>query len=277
MRGGRTVRATVLLLVLLTAYPPNRLTAQDDPRLQAAVQLAQQGRGDSARALVRALLAGLSPADSLYPQALFTAGILGADAQAITTNLQRVVVEYGRSPWADDALVRLAQFHFVNGDNVSAAQSVERLRRDYPDSPHVARGDLVGARAYFLLGQEPQGCELVREALARAGDDVELQNQVSFYAGRCPAPAANDPAVGESATPAPRGYYVQVLAVRSATQVDEMLTRLKVMGFEARVARDTTGFLKVRVGPYATRAEADRARDRLRTRLGGEPFVVEER
>jgi len=69
---------------------------------------------------------------------------------------------------------------------------------------------------------------------------------------------------------------VQVLAVRSAPQVDQALTQLKVMGFNARVVRDTSGLFKVRVGHYATREEAQRVERRLRTRFGGQPFVVEE-
>jgi len=67
-----------------------------------------------------------------------------------------------------------------------------------------------------------------------------------------------------------------VLAVKSATQVDDMLTRLKVMGFDARVVRDSTGYFKGRVGPYTTREEAARTQQRLKTRVGGQPFVVEE-
>ena len=71
-------------------------------------------------------------------------------------------------------------------------------------------------------------------------------------------------------------YAVQVLAVKSASQVDEMLTRLKVMGFDARVVRDTSGLFKVRVGRYSTHDEAAQVQRRLKTRLGGQPFVVEE-
>jgi hypothetical protein len=42
------------------------------------------------------------------------------------------------------------------------------------------------------------------------------------------------------------------------------------------VVRDTSGLFKVRVGRYATREEALLTQQRLRTRLGGQPFVVEE-
>ena len=67
-----------------------------------------------------------------------------------------------------------------------------------------------------------------------------------------------------------------MLAGKSAPQVDGILTRLKGMGFDAHVLRDSTGFLKVRVGRYPSRDEAQRALVRLNTRLGGQPFVVEE-
>jgi hypothetical protein len=256
-------------------------SGQTDPRLRDAIQLAQSGRQDSARAVVARLLAAVPTSDSLFPQALYVAGILAVDAKSITTNLERVVVEYGYSPWADDALLRLTQFYYAQGDHASAVQTVERLRRDYPDSPLRARAGYWGARSYFQLGDEARGCVLISDAVSGAGPDVELRNQAEFYAGRCTGVSTASGAGPTDSLQQPvgaggKGFAVQVLAVRNAQQVDEMLTRLKVMGFEARVTRDSTGFFKVRVGPYADRAEADRARSRLRTRLGGQPFVVEQ-
>lgn len=277
--GGWTVS---VVLLLLTAYPANRLTAQTDTVRAAALRMAQT-RPDSARAMLRRLLAGLSPQDSLYPGALFTAGRIAGDAVTAATNLQRVVVEYGRSVWADSALVLLTQLYFAQGDPAATVQAAERLRRDYPDSPLKPRADFWGARAYFDLKDDVHGCTLIREALDGAGTDVEFQNQVSFYAARCTpgaiptsASAPTSDSQAKAATPAVRGYAVQVLAVKSAAQVDEMLTHLKVMGFEARVVRDTSGLFKVRVGPYPTRDDAVKAQRRLKTRVGGQPFVVEE-
>ena len=274
---------TVSVLLLLPAYPPSRLAAQSDSVRAVALRVAQT-RPDSGRAMMRRLLASLSPQDSLYPGALFTAGMLAPDAGLIATNLQRVVVEYGRSVWADSALVALAKLYFAQGDLAATAQAAERLRRDYPDSPLKPRGDFTGARAYFDMKDDVHGCALIREALDGAGADVEFRNQVSFYAPRCAAipvvPAAGTPATtGDSQakpTTTATTYAVQVLAVKSASQVDEMLTRLKVMGFDARVVRDTSGLFKVRVGRYATHDEAAQVQRRLKTRLGGQPFVVEE-
>jgi len=282
-------RAVLFALVLLAVGPSGRLAAQTDSRLIDALRLAQSGQVDSGRAIVRRLLATLSPADSVYPQALLAAAKIAPDAHTVTTNLNRIVVEYGSSPWADDALLLLTQLYFAQRDAAPTIQAAERLNRDYPDSPLRARAGFSAARAYFELKNETRGCELIQQALAGAGEDVEFRNQVSFYAARCspaatvppPAPPApsTDSGGAKSALPttgAPRAYAVQVLAVKSAAQVDDMLTRLRVMGFDARVVRDTSGFFKVRVGHYATREEAQRAQQRLRTRVGGQPFVVEE-
>ena len=276
MRVGRTV---VLAVVALSVGPTVRLSAQKDTVRLAALRVAQT-RPDSARAMVRRLLAGLSPQDSVYPGVLFTAGRIAADAATAATNLQRVVVEYGRSVWADSALVLLTQLYFAQGDPAATVQAAERLRLDYPDSPLRARADFWGARAYFDLKDDARGCPLIREALDGAGADVEFKNQVTFYASRCASASASASATaGDTQAKSPAlapTYAVQVLAVKSAAQVDEMLTRLKVMGFDARVVRDTSGLFKVRVGRYATHDEAAQAQRRVKTRLGGQPFVVEE-
>ncbi len=253
---------------------PGRLDAQTDPRLRNAVALAQSGQLDSARTLVDRLLATLPPTDSVFPEALYTAGLVAADAPTVMRYLQRVIVEYDRSPWADDALLRLTQLHFAQGDAASTVQAAERMRRDYPDSPLFPQAAFPAARAYFDLRDETRGCALIRIALAGAGDNVELRNQVNFYAARCPPEGGPAP---DAARPAAPRFAVQVLAVRGTAQVDEMLTRLRGMGYTTRVVRDTTGLFKVWVGPYPTREAAQQAQQQIRTRLGGQPFIVEER
>ena len=286
MRVGRLDRWTIGLIVLAALLSPTvRLSAQTDSRLVEALRLAQSGQVDSGRAIVRRLLATLPPTDSSYPQALLAAAKIAPDARTVASNLNRIVVEYGTGPWADDALLLLTQLYFAQHDQAQTVQFAERLNSDYPDSPFRARADFYGARAYFELKNETRGCELIQQALSGAGDDVEFKNQVNFYASRCGATAttATTPTTptstdtgSKTTAPVPKAFAVQVLAVESVAQVDDMLTRLKVMGFDARVVRDSTGFFKVRVGRYATRDEAVRTQRRLKQKVGGQPFVVEE-
>jgi len=276
----------IVILVCLSVIPSFRPTAaQTDPRLVEALRLVQSGHADSGRAIVRRLLATLPPSDSVFPQALLAAAKIAPDGPSVASHLNRIVVEYGTSPWADDALLLLTQLYFAQREPAQTIQAAERINRDYPDSPLRARANFSAARSYFELKNETRGCELIRQSLEGSGEDVEFKNQVSFYAARCSAASTTTTA---TATPAPtpdtssrttaaaHAYAVQVLAVKSAAQVDDMLTRLKVMGFDARVVRDSTGFFKVRVGRYATREEAVRTQQRLKTRVGGQPFVVEE-
>jgi len=99
-------RAVGIIFLLLTARPPDRLIAQVAGQADSVRRLAlavAQTRPDSARSLMRRLLANLSPQDSLYPGALLAAGRIAADAPTVQTYLQRVVIEYGRSVWADSA------------------------------------------------------------------------------------------------------------------------------------------------------------------------------
>jgi hypothetical protein len=282
-------RLLAAALGALSAGAPAALRAQGAPAPDSVRRWAlsvAQTQPESARAMVRRLLAGLSPRDSLYPGVLLVAGRLAGqlavDAPTEATYLQRVVIEYGRSVWADSALLLLIQLDFAQGDPAGTVQAAERMRLDYPDSPLKPRADLWGGRAYFDLKDDTHGCQLIAEALKGAGGDVEFRNQVAYYAARCAVgPVASGPAPpADSTAPAsPRpaaSYAVQVLAVKSAPQVDDVLSRLKVMGFDARVVRDTSGLFKVRVGRYATRDEAQRALRRLKARLGGQPFIVEE-
>src|SRR5882672_1783574 len=149
---------------------PSVLTAQTDQRLVNALRLAQNGQADSARAVIRRLLTALPPTDSVYPQALLAGAKIAPDAATVATNLNRIVLEYGSSPWADDALLLLTQLYFAQRDAAQTIQAAERLRRDYPDSPLRYRADFPAARAYFELKNEGRGCELIQEALAGAGE-----------------------------------------------------------------------------------------------------------
>jgi cell division septation protein DedD len=72
-------------------------------------------------------------------------------------------------------------------------------------------------------------------------------------------------------------FAVQVAAVRNAAAADQSMQALKRAGYEPRVTRDTDGFLKVRVGRFKTRTEAQRLASEIRQKAGLTPFVVEER
>ena len=70
-----------------------------------------------------------------------------------------------------------------------------------------------------------------------------------------PKPAAKPPATG--------GWVVQVMALKSREGADKLASDLKTKGYPAFVANPARGLYRVRVGPFAKRAEAEQIAGRL--------------
>jgi cell division septation protein DedD len=157
------------------------------------------------------------------------------------------------------------------------------------------------------LGYLDQRCAGVRTVAARAGADSQPDpasggtdtaalppNQTESPAPTAavpPPPTTPPPAQPQPTTPAPpradpapvaspppaagTRYRIQITAVRSPATAERMAAKLKSQGLTV-VTAEEGGLFKVRVGDYATRAEAAAVLPDLKARLGGSPFVVAE-
>jgi hypothetical protein len=252
------------------------IAAQTDPRLQDVVRLAQGGMGDSARATATRLIAQMAPTDTLYPQALYTLGLVSRSVDEMRRQYTRVAVEYANSDWADDALVRLGMLDYAAGNPQGTLTQMGKVQTDYPSSPMLATAAFWAARAAFDLHRPSDGCRWITAGLASVGDDVELKNQLGFYNGRCIGGVAAESTRADTARPPARsGYGVQVGAVTSQAAADKLAGSLKAAGIPSYVAKDGSTF-KVRAGPYPSRDAAQAAVAKVKAAAGGSPFVVKE-
>ncbi|MGB7211003.1 MAG: SPOR domain-containing protein [Gemmatimonadales bacterium] len=292
------LRTTTVAVLLLFAYPTVRLSAQSDPRLLAAVAQAQQGQGDSARSAVTAILNSTSTSDPLYAEALYTLGRIAANTGDMQKAMLRVAIEFAASPWADNALLQLAQLSYANGDLPGTERNLERLRNDYPTSDVLGPASLWAARAYFAQGNTVAGCGWLQAGIPAAGNNIELANQLQFLNGRCqsvdstaqhpdsskppaPAPDTTKKPVAPTSTPAPSGpaattYAVQVASFKTEAQASTVEGSLAQDGYPPHVVKDADGSFKVRVGNFPTKAGATALAVKLRAKYG-QVFVVEER
>jgi tetratricopeptide (TPR) repeat protein len=272
------MKRLILTLILVVGFlsPSN---AQQDSLLKDATRLATEGQADSARALASAWIARLEPADSLYPKALYAAGVVAGDTERALNFLRRISIEYARSEWADDALLRMAQLAFAEGQLRAAIRSADRILLDYPFSEILADAALWSGRSHLELGELDAGCPLLQRARDAAVDNFEVENQAGYLLQRCPSGGASTDSSGRGNQPADRrggtAFSVQVAAVQSAAAADEMMQRLHSEGYEPHVIRDSDGLLKVRVGRFPRRADAEALLAELRRKIGGSPFVVE--
>ena len=275
-------RLAALLTVIGMLSIALPLQAQTDPRLVEAVRLAQEGMGDSARASVNRVLNQLTAGDSLYPQALYTLGLVSRSVDEMRRQYTRVAVEYTYSDWADDALVRLGMLDYAGGNPQGTLRQMEKVATDYPQSPLIPTAAVWAARAAFDTRKPADGCRWVATGLAAAGGDLELRNQLEFYNGRCAGgvPPESTQAADTAKPPPPasasrEAYGIQVGAVTSQAAADKLLASLKSAGLQGYSVKDGT-LLKVRAGPYPDRDKALAAIPKVRGAVGGSPFVVKE-
>ncbi|MCU0938714.1 MAG: SPOR domain-containing protein [Burkholderiaceae bacterium] len=107
------------------------------------------------------------------------------------------------------------------------------------------------------------------EAMKDAAKSSDAQRARDILEGKSSTPAAKASADGK--------FFVQAAAPRSESAAGELAARLKKSGlpaFTERVQASDGTRWRVRVGPYATRAEAERARTRLRELGTGADLIV---
>jgi hypothetical protein len=288
----------IFAITTLCATAPLRLcVAQSDPRLVAAVRLAQEGQGDSARIQVKRILDATPASSPLYAEALYTTGVVAATTAEMERQFQRLVVEFNGSAWADDALLRLMQLNFAQGDLPGVVRTAERLALDYPQSEVIPEAAQWAARTYFRQQDNANGCRWLADGLARVDTlNVELRNQLTFLNGRCGVAqdtAAGRPS-GQAARPAdsaaapvptpptagpsdrPTVWAIQVASSSTQVNADDLVRRLARDGFaDAYIVRDGAAF-KIRLGRLPQRPDADQLLARVRAKYP-QAFVVEVR
>ncbi len=191
----------IIILSALSSLSALSASAQTDPRLVEVIRHAQEGQSDSARIKVQRLLAATSPADSLYPQIVYTQAMVASDAADMRRQLQRVAVEYSTSSWADDALLRLVQLDYASGNLDGAARNLERIRLDYPGSSLLPQASYWAARTYFDQKKPELACRWIAEGAGGSRGNIELQNQLGYLNQRCGQVAAATPPARDSLSP----------------------------------------------------------------------------
>lgn len=233
-----------------------------------ARRLVDQGDAKAGRALVDSALAAASAGSPAYAEALYWRGVLAEEGEAARTDLLRVAIEFPLSPRASDALLRLAQLEFTRGDRAAAQRHLERLEREHPGSPARAAGRYWTGRLLLEDSKPADACVALRDARRLTpASDVELLNQIAYYARPCDAiemdaKARADSVAADStrraaerlAAAAKGKWSVQLAAYGDRTAALALVKRLTARGVDARVT--PTKPWRVRVGHYATRAEA---------------------
>ena len=266
-------------------------TATTDSVFLRIQRLAANGQGDAARALVQQEFDAAPTGSSRYVQALYWRAVVAATAADAERDLRTLVVDYPLSPWSVEALMRLAQLEMTRGDMDKALAHLDRVLAEHPTDPARPRASFWEARVMFEQGRVPDACRRLAVASSDASPtDVELRDQIEFWMTRCtgvdttlasiPAghgdstrPARAPAAAPATAAPAKREFCVQVGAYDSRPAAEKFALTLRDRGYDSRVHGNIPPY-RVRIGRYATRAQADSAAQKLNAKkIAG--FVTE--
>jgi len=269
---SRIARRSIVACVAAAGVTGAAMAQAPSPATESVFVRAQRmvtaGQDSAGRAVVDSVLRATAEGTPRYAEALFWRATFSKTAAGAERDYRRIAVEYPLSPRAQEALFRLAQLETTRGDRASARTHLTRIQREHPSGPISTRANVMLAQLSFGDGDDVAGCAAVsaaRENLTPA--DVELRNQLAYYAPRCANLAATRAAgdttaarTTETSTQARQQYSVQAAAYVTRDSAEVLAKRLSTRGYNVRIVGTSKPF-RVRVGRYPTR---DRAAEVLR-------------
>jgi cell division septation protein DedD len=225
---------TLLCCGLILAASASHARAQD-AALDRVQNLAATGRFTEARNMLEQWERSFAdPRSSATPsdraRALYLRGVLSTDPKDAEEAFLAVALSYPSSSSAPGALLRLGQGLLATGEANRAVAYLERLRADYPGSPHRETGWLWLARAHMAAGSPVAACAAAREGITQASSAnlvtlLELERDNTCAVQReAPFPTtqvAVDPDPNEPQRPAARPQTAAPAAPAPAAARDE--------------------------------------------------------
>jgi hypothetical protein len=261
------MKALVALMLAASATPlaAQQLSPAADSAIARAVKLAFDKDSSGARRVLDSLIAhGQSPlarAEAAYQLSMIAAS--PRDRENILSNL---VVDYPFSPRVPSALFNLGTLELARNDRDRAALHLARFLASStpPDSDRIEAALALG-RLLLERGDLPRGCAALLIGRAELPESaLELRTRFDFSISRCQGvdtttKVESRPARDTARAPQRTGAFtVQVAAYDTKASATRLVTKLRDLGLDARVVGTSKPF-RVRVGRYATRAEAEEA------------------
>jgi len=174
----------------MLAGPATSLAQGGDSIVVRVQRLVSSGNRAGARALADSAVAARPEGTPAHGEALFARAFASSSAAEAERDYLRVSVEYSLSARAEEATMMVAQLKLARSDRIGARRNFERLVREHPNGVLTAKAAFWAGRLAVEDGDLVRGCASLGRARERAPrDDVELANQIEYYAQRCTASA----------------------------------------------------------------------------------------
>ena len=260
------------------------VSAQVTPAVEGTTARARAmvdgGDGAAARTLLDSLVGTVPVGTFDFAEALYWRAVLAERIGDAERDWKRLVIDVPLSPRTPDALVRLGELEMLRGHPAEARVYFTRLLRDFPSGVYREKGLLWLTRSYFEERNMAGGCRTLDSLRGVEIAEGELRLQSDELQRRCTGTMANSAPTAArkpvaSGTPVDGSgrYSVQLAAYDTRADANKAVQRLTTRDIDARIDGEQKPF-RVRVGYYTTRADAASALNRLK-KLGLTGFVAE--
>jgi TolA-binding protein len=261
------VAAALALLPLCPGCRCRPPEAREDRRYTDGMRLFLAGSYGAAAPVLRQFVAE-QPSNPRVAEAQYALGAIALKSGQPQEAQARFRACLGCSPsrqLAASAAVGLARCHLQRGAYAECKEACLEILRGDPACPRADEVLFLLAEAAERSRQATEAVRIYRKLVAEFRGSPWAQKAEARLTGRSPEPEAS-----------PSGQYsVQVVAFASEEKASEHAGLLRGRRYPASVVKVRSGgsnLYTVRVGPYASRADAQRVASRLRAE-GFEPIV----
>jgi tetratricopeptide (TPR) repeat protein len=222
-------------------------------------------------------LLNLSSRDSNHPTALFALGLVESDGAQAIQYFNRIIQEHHNSPFADDALFRIAQYYYSQGNYKSSKGYFSLINRHYSSSKYKDESQYLYCQCLQAQGLVDSAKVFLKAFIKNVPqspyvDYAVLDLEDLFYYDDTSQNTKNN-ILGST-----QKYSIQVGAFSERKNAQKFISRLNERKIPTEIVRknvDGRGLWAVWIGKFSTKEKAnDYAKDKLKQIFDDYQIVV---
>lgn len=210
------------------------------------------------------------------PTVLFLQGATEADGARAVRYYKRIVEDFPTSAFADDALLRMAEYDFALGLYHSSSQRYLQLAQRYPASPLCDDAYYMRIQCLLARGEQDSARYALEWFLNKYPNSPLASLAASEVRGQS---GARPPSPAPRAAVGAKSYALQVGAFKEKRNAEKLVHALTAQGYECEMVTKERGrdlFYLVWVGRFENEVDARRKGEQLQARHGL-PFRIVQR
>ncbi|MBC8213470.1 MAG: SPOR domain-containing protein [Candidatus Marinimicrobia bacterium] len=219
--------------------------------------------------------------EDMYPNdpgVMFLKGLLEKDGEKAKDIFAKVFNRHSNSKYADDSVMRVAEYYYVAGLYIQASDWFQKMPRYYSRSEHIERAIKLYLNSLVIAG-DVDTARFYSRVFERQFPKMELpsniidiiQKEVSDKPKSEMSNSQKQQLVNNKA------FSLQVGAFSSSENAQRIVDKLNSRGFRARIDKITSGnntLFAVREGYYSSKVEANKIGTNIKSRLDLDTIVI---